>query len=222
MKRNKAWTKEKTKEYHEEYRLKNKENIKEYHEEYRLKNKEKKLKQNKEFRQQNPEYMKEYRLKNKESLKEYSKEYNLKNREQIKEIKREWYLKNREYLKEYNEKHKKRRNKYERERRRTDPIYRMQCNMRTAMSNALSGRRKSKPTMDIIGCSVEGFFQHLENCEKWESWMTRESYGSKWDVDHIVAISRWNHNCPLQFALCWNKSNLQPMEHIANIKKGAR
>ena len=186
-----------------------------------LKNREKKLKQNKEFRRKNPEYYKEYRLKNKERIEQIKKQWCLKNRKQIKEQKREYYLKNIEHFKEYNEKNKKRRNKYERERRRTDPNLRMQCNMRTAMSNALSGRKKSKPTMDIIGCSVEGLFQHLENCETWESWMIRENYGSKWDVDHIVAIANWNANCPLQFALCWDKSNLQPLEHIANIKKGA-
>ena len=74
--------------------------------------------------------------------------------------------------------------------------------------------------MDISGCSLEGVFQHLENCETWESWMTRENYG-KWDVDHIIAIAKWDPNCPLQFALCWDKSNLQPSEHIANIRKGA-
>jgi len=95
--------------------------------------------------------------------------------------------------------------------------------MRSAVSNALAGRRKSASTMKIIGCSVEEFFEHLESCVKWEPWMTRERYGKGgWDVDHIIAIEKWDKNCPLQFALCWEKSNLQPMEHIKNIKKGAK
>ena len=104
---------------------------------------------------------------------------------------------------------------------KNDPIRKMQQNMRGAMWAALSGKRKSKPTMDIIGCSVEELYQHFELCSSWEPWMTRENYGKNgWDVDHIVAISKWDSNCPLQFALCWDKSNLQPLEHIANIKKG--
>jgi len=95
--------------------------------------------------------------------------------------------------------------------------------MRSAVSNALAGRSKSASTMKIIGCSVEEFFEHLESCVKWEPWMTRERYGKGgWDVDHIIAMANWDANCPLQFALCWDKSNLQPMEHIANIKKGDR
>ena len=77
--------------------------------------------------------------------------------------------------------------------------------------------------MVIIGCTVEELFEHLESCASWEPWMTREKYGKNgWDVDHIISISRWDELCPLQFALCWDKSNLQPMEHIANIKKGAK
>ena len=53
--------------------------------------------------------------------------------------------------------------------------------------------------------------------------MTRENYGKGgWDVDHIIAIAKWDQTCPVQFAKCWHKSNLQPMEHIANIKKGSK
>ena len=139
--------------------------------------------------------------------KEYNKEYRLKNKEQIKE----YFLKNREH-----------RNKHQKERRLNDPVFRMQHNMRVGMGSALSGRTKATSTMKIIGCSVEGLFQHLESCKSWEPWMTRENYGkNSWDVDHIKAIANWDANCPLQFALCWDKSNLQPLEHIANIKKGA-
>ena len=91
------------------------------------------------------------------------------------------------------------------------------------MYKALKGRSKSTSTMKIIGCTSEELWKHLESCASWEPWMTRKKYGvGGFDVDHIIAISRWCENCPLQFALCWDKSNLQPLEHIANIKKGAR
>ena len=77
--------------------------------------------------------------------------------------------------------------------------------------------------MKIIGCTVEELFKHFESCSTWDSWMTRENYGKGgWDVDHIIAVAKWDQNCPLQFIACWDKSNLQPMEHIANIKKGAK
>jgi len=99
----------------------------------------------------------------------------------------------------------------------------MHQNMRSGMSGALQGRSKSASTMEIIGCTVEELFEHLESCASWEPWMIRKKYGAGgWDVDHIISIRKWDENCPLQFILCWDKSNLQPMEHIANIKKGAR
>ena len=137
----------------------------------------------------------------KKSRKEYQKEYRLKNREDL----------------------LKKRREYEKKRRCNDPIFRMQINMRTAMSHAITGRKKNQPTMNIIGCSVKELFEHFESCSSWEPWMTRENYGKNgWDTDHIIAIANWDANCPLQFALCWDKSNLQPMEHIANLKKGNR
>ena len=81
------------------------------------------------------EYQKEWNLKNKEHIKEYKKEYNLKNKEHIKEQKKEYRLKNREDL-------LKKRREYEKKRRCNDPNFRMQINMRTAMSHAIAGKKK--------------------------------------------------------------------------------
>jgi len=151
--------------------------------------------------------------------KEYQREWRAKNREKTRKYVREWRAKNPEKSREQNRKDLK----TFRIKNRGNPIYRMQQNMRSAMWAALAVRRKSQSTMNIIGCTVEELFEHLESCSSWEFWMTRENYGKNgWDVDHIIPISKWSENCPLQFALCWDKSNLQPMEHIANIKKGAR
>jgi len=165
------------------------------------------------------EYHKQYNLKNKEHIQEYNKQYNLKNKEKRKE----YYLENIEYHQEWQLKNREHINEWQRNRIKTNPYLRIACNMRSGMNGALQGRKKSSRTMKIIGCTAEGLFEHLESSPKWEPWMTRENYGrGGWDVDHIIAISRWCENCPLQFALCWDKSNLQPMEHIANVRKGNR
>jgi hypothetical protein len=197
------------KEYNKQWRLENKEYVKERDKAYRLKNKEYFKEYSRVYSLKNKEYVnkksRDWRLKNKER----EKEYRLKNKERNKASHKEWRLKNREHMRKY---HKV---------RLSDPIVRMQHNMRCGMTGALSGKQKSHSTMEIIGCSVEELFQHLESCETWESWMTRENYGKNgWDVDHITAVANWDANCPLQFILCWDKSNLQPMEHIENIKKG--
>ena len=169
------------------------------------------------------EYQKEYRPKNKERMKELQAEWNLKNKEHKKEYQDQWHLKNKEQQKEYNLKNKEHKNEWQRNRRNTNPNLKLATNMGSAINSALKGRKKSSRTMKLVGCTVEELFEHLESCASWEPWMTREKYGAGgWDVDHIIAIKKWEDNCPLQFALCWEKSNLQPMEHIANIKKGAR
>jgi len=195
------WNKEYKKEYDKEWRLKNKEHRKEYDKEYRLKNKE-----------HRKEYMKAWRLRHVGYEKERCKKWYLKNKEYKLKFNKEWCLKNKEHV-----------NEYQRNRKKTNPDLRLACNMRSGMSAALKGQRKAASTMKIIGCTVEELFEHLESCSSWEPWMTRENYGvGGWDTDHIIAIALWSENCPLQFALCWDKSNLQPMEHIANIKKGNR
>ena len=169
------------------------------------------------------EYQKEYRPKNKERMKELQAEWNLKNKEHKKEYQDQWHLKNKEQQKEYTLKNRAHINERTRNRLKMNPYLRLTANMRSGMSSTLHGTRKSAKTMKIIGCTAEELFEHLESCPSWESWMTRKNYGrGGWDVDHIIAISKWCENCPLQFALCWEKSNLQPMEHIANIKKGGR
>jgi hypothetical protein len=194
-----------TKEYKKEY-------MKEYYKKYYLKNKEKRK-----------EYNKEWDLKNKEHRKEYKKEWRLKNKEKRKEYQARWCLKNREHIKQYALNNRDHKNEWQRNRKKTNPYFRIACNLRSAMSAALQGREKSSRTMKIIGCTAEGLFEHLESCPSWQPWMTRENYGrGGWDVDHIIAIARWDENCPLQFALCWDKSNLQPLEHIANLKKADR
>ena len=200
---------------------------KEYNKEYRLKNRESCRKASRKWRENNPEKWREtYRkahvkwaANNPEKARESYRKASRKWRENNPEKARESDIKSGIYRRENNPEYY---NKWRKAKRKTDPNFRLHCNMRSAISNALAGRRKSASTMKIIGCSVEEFFEHLESCVKWEPWMTRENYGKNgWDVDHIIAIAHWDANCPLQFILCWDKSNLQPMEHIANIKKGA-
>ncbi len=196
---------EKVKEYNRKYTLANPEKNKEASRKWRAKDPEKARKYNTQknriWRANNPEKPREASRKYREANPEYQRKWNAANPERIKKCRREW-----------------RKHKHE-----TDPNWKLTQNMRSGMNNALAGRSKSAPTMKIIGCTAEALFKHLLSCASREPWMTRENYGKGgWDVDHIIAVQKWDYNCPLQFALCWDKSNLQPMEHIANIKKGAK
>ena len=208
--------KKKQKEYSRNYYLKNNERIRKQSKEYSLKNKEHKK-----------EYMKEYSLKNKERIKEYQ----LKNKERIKEYTNEYYLKNKECIKEYNLKNKERRkehfkkwaekhrNRYEKQRRETDPNHKLRHYLRSRIGSALKGKSKSATTMKLIGCTIEELWNHLES--QFEPWMTRENHGL-WHVDHIKACARFDLTDPAQQRECFHYTNLQPLEAIANIKKGKK
>jgi hypothetical protein len=238
MKQWRAENREKSREYSKKWRAENpeysKESSKKWREEnpekvqeagkrWREENPEKRRESSKKWRVKNPEYSKEsskkWRAENPEKAKAHSKKWRIENPEYVKEYTKEWRAKNPERVSEQNKKNLK----IFREKNRNNPNWRLHQNMRSAMSAALGGRYKSASTMEIIGCTVEGLFEHLESCASWESWMTRENYGrGGWDADHIIPIAKWSKDCPLQFALCWDKSNLQPLEHLANIRKGSR
>ena len=222
----------------------------EYSRKWNAANPEKERERKRKWAAANPEIVRERTRKwaaaNPEKVREAKEKWRAANREQAREATRKWRAANpgkkreydrkwreanpekkreaeRKYRRDNLEKYRERKRKYVAYRRATDPNFRLRANLRNSLSKALQGRSKSASTMKIIGCTVEELFEHFESCSTWEPWMTRENYGKGgWDVDHIIAIAKWDDNCPLQFIACWDKSNLQPLEHIANIKKGSK
>tara|TARA_R110002111_G_scaffold1118_1_gene7974 strand:+ start:137 stop:667 length:531 start_codon:yes stop_codon:yes gene_type:complete len=169
------------------------------------------------------EYQKEYCLKNKERI----KEYNFKNKEHIKERKKKWNLKNKERNKEQKKEYlsrpetKELRRNRMRNRYKTDINFRLTDLCRRRLRHALKGNSKTASTIELIGCTIEELRQHIES--KFEPWMNWENQGlGGWDIEHIKACFHFNMSDPKQQRACFNWSNLQPMEHIANIKKGTR
>jgi|TARA_R110000824_G_scaffold9537_1_gene42568 hypothetical protein len=190
---------------------------------------------NKEYYLKNREWKKKYYLKNKEQIIERSRKYYLKNKEQIIERNKEHYLKNRERrmgeMKDYRLKNKKQIKEYlskleniERRRNRvnnkyqTDINYRLVCLCRNRIYHALKYNSKSASTMKLIGCTPDELRRRIESLFK--PWMTWENHGL-WDVDHIKACANFDLTDPAQQRICFHYTNLQPLEHIANIKKGA-
>ena len=191
-------------------------------------------------KEQRKEYQKEYYLKNKEQIQKQQKEYRLKTKEHIKEVSKEYYSKNKEerskqfkkyyseniekrkeYFKEYNSKleNRERRRNHVNNRYQTDINFRLLKICRARILQALKSLNKSASTIKLIGCTPDELRKHIES--KFEPWMTWENQGrGGWDIEHIKACANFNLGDPEQQCACFNWSNLQPMEHIANIKKG--
>ena len=196
--------------------MKMEEQRKKYDKEYYLKNKEKRigqvLKNHSKNREKRLKQMKELHLKNIEKDSKKNKEYRLKNIEAIKKQQKEYKAK--PEIKEQT-------NKRWKIRYSTDINFRIRYLCSSRVLQALKGKNKSTSTMKLIGCTPDELRQHLES--KFEPWMNWENQGlGGWDMDHIKACFHFNLEDPKQQRACFNWSNLQPMEHIANIKKGSK
>jgi hypothetical protein len=191
-------------EYQKLYRDKNKEKSKEYLEKYYLDNRELLLEKSKEYVFKNKEkvadYKKSHAVKNKEKLKEYGHDYYIKNKEKSLSRSKEYKEKNKDNInKRRNIKNKENReilNIKIRERRKSDPLFRISQNIRVYIRNCFryKGVKKNTKTENILECSFDEFKIHLES--KFDSWMSWDNYGKYngelnhgWDIDHIIPIS---------------------------------
>jgi hypothetical protein len=135
---------------------------------------------------------------NKEHLNNYIKEYRKNNVDKIRQIKRD----------------------YERNRKATDPLYKLISNFRTAIYQVLkeSNVEKNGHYFDILGYTPEELINHLE--KQFTEGMTWENYG-EFHVDHKLPISSFNIKeiGDEEFMRCWCLDNLQPMWGEENIRK---
>ena len=210
-----------------EYRLKNKELISKKQAIYYAANKEKVREvQNKylslpETKEKKRIYSKKYRTENAEYLSTWNKAHNKKNADRIAKQKRGYYIRKKEHITKRAMAYAKR---VSLANNKQGANFRLKRACRTRVWNLLKGFSKSASTMELIGCTIEELWIHLESSPKWEPWMTRENYGLSggWDVDHIKPCAKFDFTYSEQQRACFNWSNLQPMEHLENMKKGGK
>jgi hypothetical protein len=159
---------------------------------------------------------------------ESDKRHYLKNREKRLQYFSEWQKNNQEhrkkYLKEYREKNaddiRKTKREYERNRKATDPLYKLVANFRTAIWTVLKENRvdKNQSYFDVLQYTPEQLIVHLE--KQFTERITWENYG-EWHVDHKQPISSFNiqEMGDSEFMKCWSLENLQPMWGEENIRK---
>jgi hypothetical protein len=163
---------------------------------------------NKQYYLDNKEKKKQYNLNNKEKIKQYKKQYDLNNKEKRKQYKKQYDLNNQE-----------KRRKYQNEKQKRDPNYKLIKIIRTRITGVLKGRFKSKRTIELLGCSIEEVWNHLES--KFKSGMTKENHGL-WHIDHIKPCASFDLTDPEQQAICFHYTNLQPLWAVDNRRKGSR
>ena len=120
-----------------------------------------------------------------------------------------------EVRKEQNEYYKE----YNRNRRAVDPSYKIRGNLSTRIYLALRDGSKSDSMLNLLGCSIEELWRHLES--QFTDGMTRSNYG-EWHVDHIKPCCSFDLSDELQQRKCFHYSNLQPLWAKDNLRKSGK
>jgi hypothetical protein len=159
---------------------------------------------------------------------ESDKRHYLKNREKRLEYFAEWQKNNQEHRREYHkqwrtenvDKWRKTKRDYEKNRKDSDPLYKLVANFRTAIWTVLKENNITKfgHYFDILQYSPEELIVHLEN--QFKDDMTWDNYGV-WHVDHKLPITSFDIQeiGDEEFMKCWCLDNLQPMWGEENIRK---
>ena len=112
-------------------------------------------------------------------------------------------------------------NEYMRNRRKTNPIIRLNDSITGYIYKSLKGNKNGRHWEDLVGYTLSRLKIHLEGL--FLPGMTFENYG-QWHIDHIIPVSLWKFEKPgdREFKQCWARCNLQPLWAEDNLKKGNR
>jgi hypothetical protein len=123
----------------------------------------------------------------KECNREYAKLNHKNNKEKCLSYRKEYHLKNKDKIKKYRKKNQFRRNKQDRERRKIDPLFKLNEIIRVNINRYLLGK-KSKKTLDILGCSIEEFKTYIEKqFKEGMNWDNHTKDG--WHLDHKIPLA---------------------------------
>lgn len=98
------------------------------------------------------------------------------------------------------------------ERLKKDLNFRLKFNLRSRLNKALKRNTKKGSAVRDLGCSIEDFKKYLESLFK--TGMTWKNYGmgkDKWNIDHIIPLSKVDLTNKEEFLKVCHYSNLQPL-----------
>ena len=110
---------------------------------------------------------------------------------------------------------------HQRNRLRTDPQFALVRRVRSRIAHAIRtfGARKSKRSLELLGCTQAELARHIESqFISGMSWHNR----SLWHVDHIIPLAAFNLSDERQQRVAMHYVNLRPLWGRENQKKNAR
>lgn len=101
---------------------------------------------------------------------------------------------------------------YEKNRKLTDPEFKLMKTLRSRLGNALKRKNadKNNSTIELLGCSISFLRGFLE--AKFKEGMTWKNHGD-WHIDHIKPYESFNLLDEEEQKKCFHYTNLQPLWH---------
>ena len=167
----------------------------------------------------------------------YNRQYHQENKKDIGERKKQYYVENRSTILAVKKSNKEAINEREKQRKITDPSYKLRRSISSQISNALRRVGSSKNGISCLArlYPISELRRHLEN--QFEPWMTWGNWGEydpkiwddndpttwTWQIDHIIPQSKLLYFSmeDQAFRDCWALSNLRPYSAKQNIIDGA-
>lgn len=156
----------------------------------------------------------------------YHAKYLQDHQQELNERSAQWYSDNKEkvsrqYKNDESKKARKRKynNDYERNRKMTDPVFKLRRNCSRLIKHALTGSKNGQSILDHLPYTIKELKEYLE--KQFDSKMSWENYGIYWHIDHIhpQSLLPYNSMTDDNFKRCWALENLQPLEAVENMKK---
>lgn len=110
---------------------------------------------------------------------------------------------------------------YEKNRKQTDPEFKLAKNLRSRLGKAISQIKaeKSDSTLNLTGCTIKELKNYLE--EQFTEGMTWDNHGD-WHIDHIKPICAFDLSSEEEQKRCFHFTNLQPLWAEDNLSKGGK
>jgi hypothetical protein len=170
----------------------------------------------------------QYKTVNKEKVYTQCREWNKLNKEKIVESTQNWIQNNTERYKEIkknafkkhmsNPENKHKRREYDREyvkqKRQTNIEYKIKDSVGSIINYHLK-ERKSKSTIEYLGCSIKEYVIYLENM--FLDGMDWKNYGVVWEIDHKTPLSTFDLTQKENIFKAFNYQNTQPLFKTTEI-----
>jgi len=158
---------------------------------------------------------------------EYSKKYRKQNANKVRLANNAYNEKNRDKARGWNQKHFENNTERVRERARANyqiykenPNTKILHNTRTRITKFLKDQPKNVKTSELLGCTSSFLKKWLEY--RFDSNMSWDNYGTYWHIDHVTPCVSFDATDDEELKLCFNWTNLRPLESSKNISKSSK